>query len=93
MDKAEALAVVRSELNRWREHSWSALSKRIGSSETTGVTGVSGTLYQVQIQVFWDDKPEGVIRVSGAVDDGGLRAFMPLTDDFLLSPDGTFVGE
>ncbi len=93
MDRAEALAVVREELNRWRRLSWSALRRRVGFSETKEIQGDSGVLYQVEIQVFWDDEPEGVIRVLGAVDDGGLGAFLPLTDDFLLSPDGTFIGE
>ena len=27
------------------------------------------------------------------VDDGGLRAFVPLTEDFIMAPDGSFIGE
>jgi hypothetical protein len=27
------------------------------------------------------------------VDDGGFRAFVPLTADFIVGPDGSFVGE
>jgi len=29
----------------------------------------------------------------GGIDDGGLRAFMPLCDDFIIAPNGRFVGE
>ena len=57
------------------------------------VEAESGTWYQGGIQVFWDDKPDGAIRVMASIDDGGWRAFVPLTDDFILAPDGTFVGE
>jgi hypothetical protein len=31
--------------------------------------------------------------VLGSIDDGGWRAFAPLTRSFIKSPDGTFVGE
>jgi len=35
-----------------------------------------------------------VLRVLGAIDDGrGFRANVPLTDDFLVAPDGSSVGE
>jgi hypothetical protein len=57
------------------------------------VTCDSGTWYQGEVQVMWDDKPDGAIRVMASIDDGGCRAFVPLTDDFILAPDGTFVDE
>jgi hypothetical protein len=28
-----------------------------------------------------------------SIDDGGLRAFYPITEDFIMSPSGAFVGE
>jgi len=49
------------------------------------VRGASGTAYQIEIQFFWDDKPGGTIRVAGSIDDGGIRAFVPLTDSFLVT--------
>jgi hypothetical protein len=42
---------------------------------------------------MWDDDYQQNIRVMGAVDDGGWRAFMPLTDSFIMAPDSSFVGE
>ena len=35
------------------------------------------------------DEPDGAICVMGAIDDGGVRAFVPLTDAFLKAPDGS----
>jgi hypothetical protein len=29
----------------------------------------------------------------GAIDDGGFRVFFPLTDDFIITRDGKFIGE
>lgn len=61
---------------------------------TTGEReGASGAAYQFEIEVFWDDKPGGDVRVMGSIDDGGLRAFLPLCEAFIMSPSGRFVGE
>lgn len=46
-----------------------------------------------KVQVFWDDTPDGAIRVMASIDDGGWRAFVPLTEAFILAPDGSFVDE
>jgi hypothetical protein len=45
--------------------------------------GKSGAEYQIEIQVFWDDRINGDLRVIGSIDDGKLRAFFPLTLDFI----------
>lgn len=57
------------------------------------VTGDSGVTYTVEIDVIWDDRRKGHLRVLLAIDDGGLRAFVPMTDSFIVAPDGSFVGE
>ena len=58
------------------------------------VQGASGAEYQVEIQALWDDRVAQTLRVFVSVDDGrGWRAFSPLTDSFIVAPDGSFVGE
>jgi len=57
------------------------------------VTGTSGTHYQIEVEIFWDNKPNGNARVLGLIDDGGIRAFLPLSEDFIMTPDGSFVDE
>jgi hypothetical protein len=43
---------------------------------------------------LWDDPREHRnLRVMVSVDDGGWRSFAPLSDDFIVAPDGTFIGE
>ncbi len=109
MDKAEARCVLADEVRRLRALSYAELSGRIPSRprrvlgvvrvvdepevETREVTAQSGTTYQLENQVFWDGKAGGDIRVLVAVDDRGLSAFKPLTDDFVFAPDGSLVGE
>ena len=44
-------------------------------------------VFQVEIQAVWDDKSGGVLRIIGNIDDGGWRAWLPLSDSFLVEPD------
>jgi hypothetical protein len=94
MDKAEARKVLAEELQRWRTRPYNELVSLIdGEPFTKEVPGGSGVTYQIEIEVVWDHKPRGDVRVLGAIDDGGWRALFPLGDDLILSPDGSFVGE
>jgi hypothetical protein len=47
----------------------------------------------VEIQTFWDSQPGGNVRVMGSIDDGGWRAFLPLSRSFIKSAVDSFVGE
>jgi hypothetical protein len=87
MDKAEAQKILNQQLARFSDRSHAELrplveSQHVGAYE---LQGASGTIYQVEIQFFWDDKPGDTIRVMGSIDDGGIRAFLPLTDSVLVA--------
>jgi hypothetical protein len=95
MDRAEALAVADGIAEELRRVPYEALVARLlDAVETRDVAGASGTEYQIEVQGFWDRaRRPGNLRVMVSVDDGGLRAFAPLTTDFIMAPDGSFVGE
>ena len=94
INKAEAFDVLREELKNWRVRSYEQLAADVGGETfSRQAQGPSGTPYQLTVQVFWDTKPHGNIRVLGCVDDGGWRAFLPLSDSFIVAPNGSFVGE
>jgi hypothetical protein len=86
-DKTEARAILHREMETWKALSRIELRGRIGTIETPQVTGISGTHYQIEIEPIWDATPGGAIRVLGAIDDGGLHAFVPITHDFLVAPE------
>ncbi len=93
MDKAEAgeiLARITSEL---RKQSYEELRGFLRDPHMREASGAGGATYQVEVQVFWDDRQETNLRVMVSIDDGGLSAFKPLSDDFIIAPDGSFVGE
>lgn len=93
MDNEEATHILAQELGRYRRETYANLQRLLKDVDDYEVVGPSGAKYQVEIQAVWDDKPNGNLRVMGGIDDGGWRAFVPLTDDFIISPSGGFIDE
>lgn len=93
MDETEAKTILAAQMRDLRTRSYAdfrvwALEKHL---EARDVKGPSGTDYQIEVQAVWDSGRN--LRVMVAIDDGGWRAFMPLTSDFIIAPDGAFIGE
>jgi len=93
MNRDIARALIDEELKKLRKLSYTELLKALNRASTTTVKGRDGETYQVEWQAFWDGKKRGNIRVLVCVDDGGLSAFKPLSGAFIISPDGSFIGE
>jgi len=87
MDNSEAQKILREQLARVSANSYSELTLLVERQyiETHKLCAASGKTYQVEIRYFWDDQPGDAIRVVGSVDDGGIRAFLPLTDSVLIA--------
>ena len=87
MDKSEAQKILSEQLARFSSRSRSELSPLVEAHrvEAYEVRGESGTTYQIEIQFFWDDRRGDTIRVIGSIDDGSIRAFVPLTDSLLVT--------
>jgi hypothetical protein len=95
MNNIEARELLFDHMQLFRATSYSQLVSLLNQPQVAELAGSSGTTYQVEVVALWDDpkKPNDVVRVCGSIDDGGLRAYSPLTLDFLLSPNGSFVVE
>ena len=92
MDKVEARQVLAGKIAELRRSSYTDLLRHM-EPEGLQVAGPSGVTYQLEVQAFWDDKRSRHLRVLASIDDGGWRAFAPLCDDFIIAPDGSFIGE
>ena len=93
MNKAEASAIADEWISRLRDVPYASLAERAGLQTVTEAVKRNGVVYHVQVVHHWDSQPGGNVRVIVAVDDGGIRAFVPFTSDFIKSPSGQFVGE
>jgi hypothetical protein len=69
------------------------LAQHIGQDDVRTVRGSDGREYQIEVEAIWDDQPGGSIRVVGAIDDGSFRSGLPLSEDFLATPEGKFITE
>jgi hypothetical protein len=94
MDEAEATRIMQDRLATLRKFAPAELAGRyLDNPSTDEVTADSGTTYQIETQAFWDDRAKKNLRVTVSVDDGGWRAFAPLSHSFIVAPDGTLIGE
>jgi hypothetical protein len=92
MDKKEARTILRRRLAELRLLPYRELAQLV-DQDVVELEGPSGTTYQLETMAWLEDKQDGLLRVTVAIDDKGWRAFLPMTDSFLIRPDGTFYGE
>jgi hypothetical protein len=92
MNKEEARKLLARRITELRSLSYVALQQMQGPN-TAQATGPSGKAYQLEIQIFWDDRSRRNLRVMVSVDDMGGSSLAPLSDDFIVAPDGSFLGE
>jgi hypothetical protein len=108
MSKDEMHKILSEHLATFRAWSYAQLAERVERDRQAHdclehVEGIApdGTKYQMEFQAVWDGKPHGDVRVCGdlsAVPHQTLLGFIPVyvsdvTDSFIMSPDGRFVGE
>jgi len=93
MDTKEAKELLKSQVDHLRAMSYHDLLGLMDKETVTEVDGSPGRRYTIETSVFWDGAKDRDLRVMVSIDDGGWRAYAPLTDDFIMAPDGSFVGE
>ena len=93
MNTPEARSILREQLAGLRKRNRARLLELLSTQETLTLQGPSGAEYQLEFQAIWDDRPQGNLRVIAAIDDGGLRAISPLSECFIVTPTGGYVGE
>ena len=91
MNNPEARELLTQHLASYKALPYDDLLRRVGDVETAELTGASGQTYQLEVVVFRDS--DSVLLVLGTIDDGGWRAFLPMTLDFLVRPGEQLQGE
>ena len=86
MEKNDLKTCLRRELDHWSAKSYEALASELQDVVAYSV-GEEPGCYQVEV-VELERKPE-YIHVSIGVDDGGWRAFVPLSTSFIVRADGS----
>lgn len=77
VDSQEAVNVLSSVMAQFRAKAWTDLKLlveeglRVKNTHYDEIKALSGRVYQVRVNVYWDDKWRKHLRVCGAIDDGG----------------------
>jgi len=93
MTREIARAIAEDRLKELRKLSYGELAELVGQVFCDRIKRPDGEEYQVETEARWDGKTGGDIRVIVAVDGPGTSAFKPLTETFIMSADGSFIGE
>lgn len=89
MDTKEAEALLHACLQAYRTRSHDELREQLMAPVADQVMGPSGKRYQLLVQAGWMDAPGGALRVVAGIDDRGWQEFTPITESFVVSPNGT----
>ena len=93
MDKNEARAIAEKDLEFYRAMSYEEIARKIGNAASFERVSEKGEKYQIEFDFFYDGFEETDIRVVGMVSYSLWTDFSPVSSDFIIAPDGTFVGE
>ncbi len=94
MNKDQLRRLLAAEMKALKSLSYEELFTKLEKVETKEF-GEKEDFHQIEIQVFFDDPSEKKnLRVLVAIDDGSLRkAIFPLSNDFIMTPQGKLLGE
>lgn len=96
MDKTIEGELLDNFIEKLRRRRYADLRNLVGDPQCEEVTGRDGKAYQVEFEAQWDDyrRADHNLRVIASIDDGTFfAALRPLTRDFIIAPDGSFVSE
>jgi hypothetical protein len=87
VDKAEARGLLAEQLAALQKRSYADLRDTLLDKPATfEVVGASGIRYQLEMEAVWDSGKDGPLRVFAAIDDGGSRSFVPMTESLIVPP-------
>ena len=102
-ERAGALALLQEFFRPYRAIPYGELRTRVDARTVDAfeVRDDHGRPYLIEVAYVSDDRGRGDIRVIGSIDARPVRpllGFLPIytplaSDDFILAPDGSFVGE
>jgi hypothetical protein len=93
VDKLEASELLAATVDELRKRSRAELEQLLHKVEVRELRGPSGNTYQLEADASWDDRKGHNLRIFVSIDDGGWRAVFPMSQSFIVAPDGSFVGE
>lgn len=88
-----ARKLLSDEIDKFKKKNYEKLKSYLGPRgvQVHSIRDESGEEYVIEIEAFWDGDVGGNLRLVVGVSMGGWRSYFPMTDDFIISPDGQFI--
>ena len=86
MDKGDLMARLGAHMKSWRRYSYLELAHLVDTSFSFSVRDDAGLEYSGSVVVYWDDEPDGAIRVMGSLHHRAGEAIPPLVEAFTVAP-------
>lgn len=94
MNQKEAKQILDSIVGQYHKKSYAELVELInGDIGFFHVKGESGREYEIEIDVFWENKERGNVRFDAILDTGVISSFFPMRETFIKNPQDEFVEE
>ncbi len=94
MNKAEAKQILDSIVSEYHKKSYDELVELIdGDIGVFHVVGASGTTYEIEIDIFFDEQNEKNVRFDAILDTGVISSFFPMRESFIKNPKNEFSHE
>ena len=93
MTRAEAIQIVEQYLETYRQLNYSELVLKIGEQETFEGVSETGEKYEIEVDFFFDDEKTKNLRVTAMISYDRATNFSPVVSDFIIAPNGNFIGE
>jgi hypothetical protein len=93
MNRAQARGVARSALAAYRSEPYHSLLRLLDEPDVFEREAPDGSRYVLEVSAVWEFEADGRLLVLAAVSFSFWTDFAPVCDDFIVAPDGSFVGE
>ena len=87
-DRAEAAAILDAHAQLYRAQGHARLLARLDQPGCLEVSGPSGVRYQLEVEVVWEHRRRGSLRVLLSIDGGPISPCFPLCQSFIIEPPG-----
>jgi len=86
MNQTEASNILARQLTRFQNYADLVPRAESRTTESFEVRSENNQMYEIEVQVFWDEAQKGSIRVFGSISAAGSGAFFAVTQSLLLPP-------
>lgn len=94
MNKEEAKEILDGIVAEYRKKSYPELAEMVnGDIRTFSLSGSSGTVYEVEIDIFRDRKNKENIRFDAVMNCGVISSLFPMRECFIKNPQDEFIAQ